>query len=222
MPDVLDREQPEPDRLALDGELDVALVDVGWEDLDAHPAALGDGRGDLLLVRPEGGQDGGHVLDRVVRLQVRGLIGDQPVARRVGLVEAVPLERLEGGEHRIDDPGLDAPLRRLGDELLLLRPQDRRLLLADRVPERVRLRPGEAAEGDRGGHDVLLVDEDPVGLLQVRLEQRVEVGDLLLAVLPADVGRDVVHRARPVEGDHRGQVEDRGRAQLADVSPHPR
>ena len=85
----------------------------GGQHLDAHPAALGDGRGDLLLVRPERRQDGGHVVDRVVRLQIGGLVGDEPVARGVGLVEAVALERLEGLEHRVDDLGLDATLRRL-------------------------------------------------------------------------------------------------------------
>ena len=55
--DVLDRQQPEPDGVALDRELELAAVDVRRQDLDAHPAALGDGGRDLLLVRPEGGQD---------------------------------------------------------------------------------------------------------------------------------------------------------------------
>ncbi len=94
----------------------------------------------------------------------------------MGLVEPVALERLERLEDRVDDVGGDAALGGLRDELLLLGAQDRRLLLADGVAERVRLGAGEPAEGDRGGHDVLLVDEDPVGLLEVRLEQRVEVG----------------------------------------------
>ncbi len=123
--DVLDREQPEPDRATLDGELEMARVDVGRQDRDGHPAALGDRGRDLLLVRPEGGQHRGHVLDRVVRLQVRGLVGDEPVARRVGLVEAVALERLEGGKDRVDDLRLDAALDGLGDELLALGAQHR-------------------------------------------------------------------------------------------------
>ena len=46
--DVLDRQQPEPDRVALDRELEAAAMDVGRPDLDAHPPALGDRRGDLL------------------------------------------------------------------------------------------------------------------------------------------------------------------------------
>ena len=122
--DVLDREQPEPDRLALDGELDAGAVDVGRQDLDPHPAALGDRGGDLLLVRAERGQDARHVLDRVVRLEVGRLVGDQAVAGRVGLVEAVALERLERGEDLVDDLGRDAALGGLGDELLALGAQD--------------------------------------------------------------------------------------------------
>ena len=55
----------------------------------------------------------GHVLDRVVRLQVGGLVGDQAVARGVGLVEAVALERLERLEDRVDDVRLHAALRGL-------------------------------------------------------------------------------------------------------------
>ncbi len=49
-----------------------------------------------------------------------------------------------------------------------------------------------------------------------------EVGHLLLAVLAPDVGGDVVHRARAVEGDHRREIEDRRRAEVADVAAHPR
>ncbi len=189
-------------------------------DLDAEPAALRDRRGDLLLVVPERREDGRHVVDGEVRLEVRGLVGDQAIARGVGLVEPIPLERLEGREDLVDDGGRHAALRRAGDELLLLGPQDARLLLPDRVAERVGLRTGEAAEGHGRGHDVLLVDEDPVRPLQERLEQRMQVRHRLLAVLPADVGRDVVHRPGAVERDHRREVEDRRRAELADVAPH--
>ena len=85
-------------------------MDVRRPDLDPHPAALGDGRGDLLLVVAERGQHGGHVVDGVVRLQVGGLVGDQPVAGGVGLVEAVALERLEGSEDRVDDGRLARPV----------------------------------------------------------------------------------------------------------------
>ena len=222
LPHVLDGQQAEADRVALDGELQVARMDVRREDGDPEPAAFGDGRRDLLLVRPEGRQHARHVLDGVVRLQVGGLVGDEPITRRVGLVEPVTLERLEGGEDRVDGPGRHAPLGGLGDEPLLLGAQHRGLLLADGVAQGVGLGTGEPAEGDGRGHDVLLVHEDPVGLLQVRLEQRVQVRDRFLAVLAPDVGRDVVHRSRPVERHHRREVIDGRRPEVADIAAHPR
>ena len=117
--------------------------------------------------------------------------------------------------------GRHAPLGGLGDEAFLLRAQHRGLLLADRVAQRVGLGTGEPAEGDGRGHDVLLVHEDPVGLLQVRLEQRVQVRDRFLAVLAPDVGRDVVHRAGPIERHHGREVVDGGRPEVADVAAHP-
>ena len=40
--DVLDRQQPEPDGLPLDREVEPALVDVRWQDRDAQAAALRD------------------------------------------------------------------------------------------------------------------------------------------------------------------------------------
>src|SRR4030095_5448689 len=45
-------------------------------------------------------------------------------------------------------------------------------------------------------HDLLLVDHDPVGLLEVPLHRRVLVGDLRLAVLALDEVGDEVHGAR--------------------------
>ena len=41
LPHVLDREQAEADRVTLDGELQMAGVDIRRPDFDAHPAALG-------------------------------------------------------------------------------------------------------------------------------------------------------------------------------------
>src|SRR4051812_22261229 len=83
--DILDRKQAEPDRRPLDSELDIGAVDVGRENLDAHPPALGDRRGNLFLVRAERCEDGSHVLDGVIRLEIRRLVGDESVAERMSL-----------------------------------------------------------------------------------------------------------------------------------------
>ena len=225
--DVLDRRQSEADRLrraggiGLDREEGQRLLNVRRPHLDPQPAALGDDRGDLLGALAEAVEDGGHELDRIVRLEVGRLVGDQPVAGGVGLVEAVSGEGLELGEHLVDDVRLDPLLLRAGLELRLVLAEDVLLLLADRVAEVVRLGAGVVGHRDGRGHDVLLVDEDPVRVPQRGLQGLVEVRDRLLAVLAADVGGDVRHRSRAEEGDHGGQVAHLGRLELADVSAHP-
>ena len=185
-----------------------------------RPPALGDDRGDLLGALAEAVEDGGHELDRVVRLEVGRLVRDQPVAGGVGLVEAVAGEGLELGEDLVDDVRRDALLLRAGLELRLVLAEDVLLLLADRVAEVVRLGTGVVRHRDGGGHDVLLVHEDPVRVPQRGLQGVVQVGHRLLAVLAADVGGDVRHRSRAEEGDHGGQVAHLGRLELLDVSAH--
>ncbi len=112
-------------------------------------------------------------------------------------------------------------LLRAGLELRLVLAEDALLLLADRVAEVVGLGTGVVRHRDGGGHDVLLVHEDPVRVPQRGLQGLVEVGHRLLAVLAPDVGGDVRHRARAEEGDHGGQVAHLGRLELLDVSAHP-
>ena len=139
----------------------------------------------------------------------------------MGLVEAVSGERLEGGEDLVDDARWNPLLLGAGLELRLMLAKHGFLLLADRVAEVVRLGTGVVRHRDGGGHDVLLVHEDPVRVPEGRLQRVVQVGDRLLAVLASDVGRNVRHRTRAEEGDHGSQVAHLGRLELLDVSAHP-
>ena len=81
--DVLDRGQAEPNHVAHDGEVLVALVDVGRGDGDAHLAALVHVDHDLVGVFGLAGQQGRHELHRIVGLQIRRLVGDEAVGRAV-------------------------------------------------------------------------------------------------------------------------------------------
>src|SRR6266498_4064488 len=69
---------------------------------------------------------------------------------------------------------------------------------------------------------LLLVDDDPVGIFQDRLEYRVQVADPLWVVLPLDVVADLLQRPRPVECDHRVDVLDAGWLQLSQIARHAR
>ncbi len=100
--DVLDRGEPEPDAaLGLDGERQLTLVDVGRQHRNAAIAALAEVERQLVGVLRLDRQQRRREMPRVVRLQVRGLVREERVGRRVRLVEAVAGEVL----HQLEDVG---------------------------------------------------------------------------------------------------------------------
>ena len=86
---ALDRGQAEADRPSTTVKSAPELVDVGRQHLDAHLGALVDVERHLVLRLHHRGDQRRHVRGRVVRLQVRGAVGDQRVAGGVRLVERV-------------------------------------------------------------------------------------------------------------------------------------
>src|SRR4029450_343944 len=77
------------------GEVGRRQVDVGRQHLDAHGPAGGQGGGRLLQAGLHAGQQAGQVLDRVVRLEVGGPVGDEAVSEGVALRESVVGEALD-------------------------------------------------------------------------------------------------------------------------------
>ena len=124
------------------------------------------------------------------------------VGRRVGLVEAVARELVD----QLEDVGRllarHALLHRARHELGLLPAHDGLVFLAHGLAQDVGLAQRVAGHHLGDLQHLLLVDDDAVGLLQDRLQHGMEIVDRLLAVLPVDVGRDVVHGARPIERGH--------------------
>ena len=94
-------------------------------------------------------------------------------------------------------------------------------LLPHRLTELVRLSTGEVGDLTGEEHHLLLIDGDPIGILEVTLHAGEVVGDLLASVLTIDEVGDVVHRPGAVEGIHRDQIlEGRGQ-ELTEVLLHP-
>ena len=85
------------------GEIDVRAIHVRRHDLDAHPLAIFQVLDQRILAlevaaRNIARQQRRHELDRVVRFQIRRLIGDQRVGGAVRFVEAVAGELLDLAE----------------------------------------------------------------------------------------------------------------------------
>ena len=181
-------------------------VEVGREDLDAHAVALGNEDADFVGVVDFVGEQRGHELDRMVRLQPCGPIRDVAVAGGVGFVEAVAGEHLDlvenlAGELFPDVVGCGAAL----DEIATFLRHFRRVLLAHRAAQQVGTAERVAGEQLGGVLHLFLIDHHAVGVAADGLQQRVLVGRLLAAFFHLDHLVDELHRARPVEGE---QVDD--------------
>ncbi|VCU09306.1 hypothetical protein RHODGE_RHODGE_02480 [Rhodoplanes serenus] len=211
--DALDGGERVEDRVAVDVEVDARAVDRRRRHRDAEPLRLRAEIGELVGVAHVEGHRGGQELDRIVRLEVGGLVRDQRVGGRVALVEAVVGElgqELEDGLGlRGLDPTLDRPLAEQGALLVHLGAD----LLAHGAAQEVGLAERVAGQHLGDLHHLLLVDDDPEGLAQDRLELGMDVVGALLPVLAGAVGRDVGHRARPVERHERHQI-------LQPIGPH--
>ncbi len=80
--DVAHRAEPEADVGTHRGEVQPRLVDVGRQHRDAQPAAVREIDRGLVLVVADRGEQAGHVLGRIVGLEIRRPVRHQPVARR--------------------------------------------------------------------------------------------------------------------------------------------
>ena len=122
--DVLDGGQAEPDRVAGHAEAHLRGVDVGRLHADAHRPAFLDVLHDLVGVAHFRRQQGRHELDRVVGLEVGGLIRDEPVGRGVRVVHGDAVGDEVGRARDLDVVGRLRPLARVAQRR---RPDDRHL-----------------------------------------------------------------------------------------------
>ena len=111
---------------------------------------------------------------------------------------------------------LDASLHEL--DTLFLHFLD--LLFAHRTAQHIGGTKRVTGEHLRGLHDLLLINQNAVGLLGDRLEQRVRVIDLHLAMSAAYEVRDQVHRSWTVERHERRDVLDRSKLELTAQVAH--
>ena len=95
-------------------------------------------------------------------------------------------------------------------------------LLSHRLTQGVTLTTGEVRQQTGEQHDLLLIDRDAVGVLQILLHDGDVVFDGLASVFAVDEVGDVVHRSRTVKGVHGDEVLERGRLELAQVLLHAR
>ena len=95
-----------------------------------------------------------------------------------------------------------------------------RILLAHRTPEDVGLAETVAGKVARDLLDLLLIGDDAISRPQDRLQLGMQVIGGLVAKLSCAIGRDVGHRARPVERHQDDQVFEAVRPHVDERPPH--
>ncbi len=78
-----------------------AVIHVRRQNRNAHALTFADENRNLVRVVDFVAEQSGHELDRIIRLQIRGLIADQAVGRAVALVESVAGEFFQQIENRV-------------------------------------------------------------------------------------------------------------------------
>ncbi|MBA7596836.1 hypothetical protein ES703_03826 [subsurface metagenome] len=223
---VFYRCQPEANAIfaicLLNSEGGNALVDVREQNGNVKPMTLSDGGGYFLRLPHVHGEHRGHVLRRVVCLEISGLIGDHGIAYAMGLVEGIAGKGLDEVKNLPRHLGGEPPLLCPGDEVLPLLPHGRGDLLAHCLAEDISLPQAIASEGLNDEQHLVLVDDNPVGFLQDL--RKGGVGELyrLQAVLGLDKGRDMLHRTGTVKGDHGRHIGKGGGLEFLDEAAHPR
>ena len=105
-------------------------------------------------------------------------------------------------------------------ELVLEARQHRHLFLTHGFTELVTLAAGEVSQQTAEEHDLLLIDRDTIGILEVFLHHRDIVGHGFEALLTLDELRDIIHWSGPIEGIHGDEVANDGRLQFTQIFLH--
>src|SRR5579872_1862698 len=217
---MFDGGETKSDAAVFEREVELATVHVGRQNTYPQPPTLYQRFAHALRVVDLGGKQTGHVLSREVGFEVRGLAGENGVRGRVSLVEGVSRELLNfieyGGGGLTGGTALLCSL----DKLIAVAGELFRLLLAHGTANQICLAHRVAGKNAGQLHNLFLVDDDAIRLLEDLPQGRMRVRHITLAVLASREFLDVVHRSRPVHGEQRDNVTELGWAHTGDETLH--
>ena len=206
--------------VAVDTEFGKTFIDVGAFDADVHLLAFVDEARHFLGVVAVARKDCRHIFRRIVSLEVCRLESYPAVAGGMALVEGVGGEFFPVGPYFFEDGRFVAvflsAFKEEGFQLVHLLDH----FLTHRLAERVALATGEVGEKTRQKHDLLLIDRDAVGVLEIFLHDGNIIDNRFATMLAGDEIGDVVHGARTVEGIHGYEVFECGRLEFAEIFLH--
>ena len=156
-----------------------------------------------------------------MRLEISRLVGHHGIGGGVGFIESVAGEFLQQVENLVglflrDIVGLGTTLHE--QRTLFLHYLD--LLFTHRPAQQVRTPEGVAGQNLGRLHHLFLINQNAVGFLRDRLEQRMRVFDFHLAVTAANEVRNQIHRTRAIQRNQRRDMLDRGQFEFTAKITH--
>ncbi len=223
--DVLDCPQAEADSSfaigsIFDLEVVVAEVDIWWQHLNAHVAALRDVSGTLVGIVLPRRKQGGHVFHRVVQFEVAGFHGNDAVVDRVAFVKAVMGKSFPLGKDGFSNFRADAALNSPIHKFFVVFLDFFFFLFRDRRAEVIRFTRRVSRQCHRSLHDLLLVNGQAEGILEDGFQTFVQVCDRRFAMHAVDINRNVLHWTRTEQRHHGDDVIEAVWLHLHDVSRH--
>ena len=157
-----------------------------------------------------------------MRLQIRGVIGEQRIGRRVRLVEAVPGKLRHQIEDLLDLLRRISVLHRALHKALALRRHFLGFLLAHGAPQQIGVAQRIAGEAVGDLHHLFLIDDHAQRLLKNLFQFRQFVFDFSAPVFALDevVDHAALNRPGPIERVQSGQVFNRIRLVAPQHVPH--
>src|SRR5688572_12366698 len=145
---------------------------------------------------------------RVMGLQVGGLKREIRIGDAVAAVESVVRKLSHQREDLLGLFAFNPPLNSTRNELLFMNGHLFALLLAHRAAHEVGLAKCISRKLLSELHDLLLVDDDAVGIVENLLHLRRDIADALLSVVTKNklVDHAAIERTRPVECVESGEI----------------
>ena len=166
------------------------------------------------------GEQGSHEFNGIVSLEIGGFIGQHGVAYSMGLVEGIAGERCDEPEYLLSQfPGKALALRSSEESLLLLG-HDLRDLLTHGLAHHIGLPQAIAGKGLDDLQYLILVDDDPVGLLQDVSQGMMGEIDRLEPVFGFDETGQMLLGSRSIQGHHGGHFWEGAWLEFLDIAAH--
>ena len=203
---VFECQKAKADGVVLSVKIGAAAVDIGRQHRDAALVAFSDIFRNFCLISKHAGQQCREIFTGIMRLEIRGSVGQHRIRGGVRFIECVVGEIAKVVKQLGGGCLVHTALRCARDKVLALGLQHVRLFLGHGAAHDVRVPKAVPCHLAENAHDLLLVHGTAVRFLQNGLQERRVVFNLCGIVAALDIARDRIHGAGTIKCNDRDDI----------------